>query len=375
MIVGIPAEIKDHEYRVAVTPDGVRELRRGGHRVIVERGAGLGAGFLDVDYKAVEAEVLPSAEEIWSEADLIVKVKEPVPAEYGHFRPGLMLFTFLHLAGDRPLTEALIQHQVTGIAYETVQDQHGRLPLLAPMSEIAGRMAPQVAAGYLERARGGCGVLIGGAVGVEPARVIVIGAGVAGTSAARVAVGMDADVVVIDTDTDKLRAVEQVLRGRLRTAASTRASVERHVTDAHVVIGAALNVGAKAPHVVTKSMVEQMRPGAVVVDISIDQGGAVETSRMTTHSHPTFVADDVIHYCVGNMPGAVPQTSTLALTNVTLPFITTLAAGGLDALRRSSGLARGLNTFEGVLTNASVGDAHGITTGSLVDVIGNELAR
>lgn len=359
MIIGVPAEVKDHEYRVAVTPDGADELTRRGHHVLVERGAGVGAGFDDDRYRAVGAEIRPSAERVWSETDLVVKVKEPVPSEYRHFRPGLMLFTFLHLAGDRRLTEELLNHKVTSIAYETVRDGHGRLPLLAPMSEIAGRMAAQAGAAYLEKARGGCGVLVGGAVGVDPARVIIIGAGVAGSSAARVAVGMDADVVIVDTDTDKLRQCQGSLRGRLRTAPSTAVSLERLVSGAHVVIGAALNAGARAPHLVTEEMVSEMQPGAVVVDISIDQGGCVETSRMTTHSDPTFTQHGVIHYCVGNMPGAVPQTSTMALTNATLPYVLRLSDRGLQgALADDPCLAAGLSTHEGQLTSAPVAEAH-----------------
>lgn len=360
MIVGVPAEVKGHEYRVAVTPDGADELKRRGHRLLVERGAGAGAGFADALYAAAGADLLPSAEDVWSNADLVVKVKEPVPAEYPYLHPGLLLFTFLHLAGDRRLTQELLDRKVTAIAYETVRDVRGRLPLLAPMSEIAGRMATQVGAAYLERERGGCGVLIGGAVGVDPASVVVVGAGVAGSSAARVAVGMDADVVIVDTDTDKLRKVQWNLGGRLRTASSTAAAIERLVTGAHVVIGAALKVGARAPHVVTEDMVSRMRPGAVVVDISIDQGGCVETSRMTTHSEPTFVRHGVTHYCVGNMPGAVPQTSTLALTNATLPYLLTFSDQGIErALSADPTLSGGLNCYAGHLTSGSVAEAHG----------------
>jgi alanine dehydrogenase len=368
--VGIPTEVKDHEYRVAVTPDGARELAARGHDVLVQRGAGEGAGFPDTDYEAAGCDLIDTADGLWAQAELVVKVKEPVPDEYRHLRADLALFTFLHLAGDRALTGELLQRKVTAVAYETVQDRHGRLPLLAPMSEIAGRMSAQVGASYLEKERGGCGVLIGGATGVDAARVVVIGAGMAGSSAARVAAGMGADVTVVDTDMDKLRAVEQTIMGSVATAISTSGVIARLVRDAHVVIGAALNVGARAPHLVTEEMVTTMQPGAVVVDISIDQGGCVETTRMTTHSQPTFVRHGVVHYCVGNMPGAVPRTSTLALTNVTLPYLLRLADLGIEgAARADAGLARGVNTYEGALTNEAVAEAHGREHRALANLV------
>lgn len=359
MIIGVPAEVKDHEYRVSVTPDGVAELAAHGHDVLVQSGAGAGAGFADDEYAAARAQVLANASQVWGRADLVVKVKEPVAQEYGYLRPGLTLFTYLHLGGNRELTLQLMDCNVTALAYETIEDNAGRLPLLAPMSEIAGRMAAQVGASYLERALGGCGVLIGGALGVDAARVVVIGAGVVGSSAARVAAGMDADVVIIDRDADRLRSAEAVIGTRVRTALSTSTTIANHVRDAHVVIGAALQPGARAPHLVTEGMVGTMRSGSVIVDVSIDQGGCVETSRMTTHSEPTFRHHDVIHYCVGNMPGAVPWTSTQALTNATLPYLLAVADMGVEeAVRTGKGIASGCNVWDGALTNEAVAEAH-----------------
>jgi alanine dehydrogenase len=361
VIVGIPTEVKDHEYRVAATPEGVRELTHGGHVVVVQAGAGEGSAIADEAYVAAGARIARDADAVFTEADMIVKVKEPQPEEYERFRPEQIVFTYLHLAADERLTRFLVDRKVASVAYETVQTDDGRLPLLAPMSEIAGRMAPHVAATWLERTHGGRGVLMGGASGVAPAKVVVLGAGMAGSNAAWIAAGMEAEVVVVDKNVDRLRFVDQIWRGRIQTIASSRLAVEQLVLEADVVVGAVLVPGAKAPHLVTEDHVRQMRSGAVLVDISIDQGGCFATSRMTTHSEPTYVVDGVVHYCVGNMPGAVPRTSTYALTNVTLPYVLKIADLGLDeAIRRDPALALGVNVLEGTVTNAGVADAHGL---------------
>jgi alanine dehydrogenase len=359
VIVGVPREVKDSEYRVAVTPAGVRELTGAGHEVVVEAGAGQGSAIPDEAFVKFGAQITGSAEEVWGGADLILKVKEPVAAEYDRMREGQVLFTYLHLAADRELTEALAARKVTGVAYETVELSDRRLPLLAPMSEVAGRMAPQVGAHFLEREHGGRGVLLGGVSGVHPARVVVLGAGMSGSNAAWIAAGMEAEVIIIDRDVDKLRGVDLIHKGRINTVTSNRLAIEHHVARADLVIGAVLVAGARAPVLVTEEMVAGMRPGTVVVDISIDQGGCIATSRMTTHSDPTYVVHDVVHYCVGNMPGAVPRTSTYALTNVTLPYAVAIADRGLeDAVRDDPVLARGVNTYGGAATNAPVAEAH-----------------
>ena len=371
MIVGIPKEVKDSEYRVAATPEGARELVHAGHRVVVESGAGLGSALPDGDFSAAGAEILPDADEVFAAADMILKVKEPQPGEFERFREGQVLFTYLHLAADEALTRFLGERKIAAVAYETVQSPDGRLPLLAPMSEIAGRMAPHCGASNLERPKGGRGVLMGGASGVAPAKVVVLGAGMAGTNAAWIAAGMEAEVAIADKNVDRLRFVDQIWRGRIQTVKSSRLAVERLVIDADLVIGAVLVPGAKAPHLVTEEMVASMRPGAVVVDISIDQGGCFETSHVTTHSNPTFVVHDVVHYCVGNMPGAVPRTSTYALTNVTIPYAVEIANAGLEgAVRADPSLGLGVNVYAGHVTNAGVAEAHGlpmVTLASLVD--------
>ena len=361
MIVGIPTEVKTHEYRVAATPEGVRELAHAGHDIVVQAGAGVGSAITDDDYVAAGAKILPDADAVFEAAQLIVKVKEPQPEEYERFRAEHVLFTYLHLAADATLTSFLVERGVRAIAYETVQTPDGRLPLLAPMSEIAGRMAPQEGAKYLERPSGGRGVLMGGASGVRPALVVVLGGGMAGWNAAEIAAGMQAEVVVVDKNGERLREIDRIWRGRIQTVMSSRLAVERLVLDADLVIGAVLVPGAKAPHLVTAEMVKEMRSGAVMVDISIDQGGCFETSHVTTHAEPTYVVDSVVHYAVGNMPGAVPRTSTYALTNVTLPYLLALATDGADAaIRDDPALALGVNTWDGKLTNRGVADATGV---------------
>jgi alanine dehydrogenase len=370
VIVGIPKEVKDNEFRVAATPEGVRELTRAGHEVVVEEGAGAGSALADDTFEAVGAKVLRDAEAVFEAADVILKVKEPQPEEYERFREGQILFTFLHLAADKGLTEFLMERKVAAVAYETVQLEDGRLPLLAPMSEIAGRMAPHVGANFLERPYGGRGVLMGGASGVTPAKVVVLGAGMAGLNAAWIAAGMEAEVVAVDKNVDRLRFVDQIQRGRVQTVTSSVLAIEQLVPEADLVIGAVLVPGARAPKLVTKEMVATMRPGAVIVDISIDQGGCVETAHMTTHSAPVYLVDDVVHYCVGNMPGAVPRTSTYALTNVTLPYATEIAAHGLEeAVRRDHAVALGVNVYAGQVTNAGVADAHGLPSVALSTLV------
>ncbi len=361
MIVGIPRELKDSEYRVAATPEGVRELTRAGHEVLLETGAGAGSALPDDQFATAGARILPTAEAVFEGADMILKVKEPQPEEFERFRRGHILFTFLHLAAARELTEFLMDRKVSAVAYETVQDAGGRLPLLAPMSEIAGRMAPQEGAACLERPKGGRGILMGGASGVAPAKVLVLGAGMAGTNAAWIAAGMEAQVAIVDRSVERLRFVDQLQRGRIMTVMSSDLAIGRLVPEADLVIGAVLVPGARAPKLVAEEMVAAMRPGSVIVDLSIDQGGCVATARMTTHSDPTYVAHDVVHYCVGNMPGAVPRTSTYALTNVTLPYALAIANRGLEnAVRGDPALAAGVNVHAGEVTNAGVAEAHGL---------------
>ncbi|MEW6059446.1 MAG: alanine dehydrogenase [Actinomycetota bacterium] len=370
MIVGVPKEIKDSEYRIAATPEGVRELTSTGHEVVLESGAGVGSALSDDEFGSAGARVLPDADAVFEAADLVLKVKEPQPEEYERLREGQVLFTFLHLAADRKLTEFLMERKVAAVGYETVQQEDGRLTLLAPMSEIAGRMAPQEGAKYLERPLGGRGILMGGASGVAPARVVVIGAGTAGQNATWIAAGMEADVVVLDKDVDRLRLVDQIQRGRVQTITSSSLAIEQLVGEADLVIGAVLIPGARAPRLVTRDMVASMRPGSVIVDISIDQGGCVETAHVTTHSSPTYVEHDILHYCVGNMPGAVPRTSTYALTNVTLPYALAIASSGLeDAVRRDRALALGVNVYAGRVTNKGVAEAHGLAFSPLPDLV------
>jgi alanine dehydrogenase len=360
MKIGVPAEVKNHEYRVAATPAGVHELVRHGHEVSVQRGAGLGSHFPDEDYLAAGAKISDSADAVWEEADLVLKVKEPIAEEYPRMRPGQVLFTYLHLAAGRACADALLERRVTGIAYETVQ-AGSALPLLAPMSEVAGRLAPQVGAYHLMRSNGGRGLLPGGVPGVAPAKVVVIGAGVSGLNAAQIAVGMGADVTVLDLNVDRLRFIDAVYQGRMKTLVSTSYAIEQEVLEADLVIGAVLIPGAKAPTLVSNDLVSRMKPGSVLVDIAIDQGGCFEDSRPTTHAEPTYRVHDSIFYCVANMPGSVANTSTRALTNATLPYAVRLAGlGWREALRQDATLAPGLNTHAGLLTNEPVAAALGL---------------
>jgi alanine dehydrogenase len=368
--VGIPRELKTHEYRVAITPSGVHELVRHGHQVYLEQEAGTGSSIHDDDYAAAGATILPGADDVWASGDLILKVKEPVAEEYPRMRAGQTLFTYLHLAADRPLTEELVNRKITAVAYETVELANRSLPLLAPMSEVAGRLAPQVGAYTMMRAEGGRGILMGGVSGVYAAKVVVIGAGVAGMNAAAIALGMQAEVLLLDRNVERLREMDRIYQGHVQTVASNSYEVDRAIADADLVIGAVLVPGAKAPRLVTNEQVGRMKPGSVLVDISIDQGGCFEDSRPTTHADPTYPVHRSVFYCVANMPGAVPHTSTYALTNVTLPYALELADKGWQrALRDDPALAKGLNTHEGEVTNAPVAHAHGMADRPLAEVL------
>ncbi|GAA1468496.1 alanine dehydrogenase [Microbacterium thalassium] len=361
MRIGVPTEVKNNEYRVALTPAGVHDLVTSGHEVLVQRGAGDGSSMPDAEYVAAGATLCEDAETVWSGAELLLKVKEPVASEYGHFREDLVLFTYLHLAADLPLTERLVASRTTAIAYETVQLPTGGLPLLAPMSEVAGRLAPQVGAATLMRSAGGLGLLMSGVPGTRPARVTVIGGGVAGANAAVIAAGLGADVTVFDTNVQRLRYLDDHFQGRVKTAASNPLDLDRAVVDSDLVIGSVLIPGAKAPKLVTNEMVSRMRPGSVLVDIAVDQGGCFEDTRPTTHADPTFPVHQSVFYCVANMPGAVPNTSTSALTNATLPYIRRIArVGWQEALRSDPALAAGLNTVAGTVVSAGVAAAHGM---------------
>jgi alanine dehydrogenase len=358
--VGVVTEIMADEYRVALTPAGARELLERGHEVLVETGAGEGSAFPDTAYAAVGARIA-SPDEVWSEAELVLKVKEPLAEEYGRLREGLCLFTYLHLAADEQLTDALLESGATCIAYETVQSEDGKLPLLAPMSEVAGRLATQMGAWALEKSQGGRGILLGGVPGVPPARVIVLGGGIVGCNAALIAVGMQADVWVLDKSVERMRELEMMLDGRTTLAMSSRLQIEELLPEADLVVGAVLIPGARAPKLVTRGMLALLKPGAVLVDVSIDQGGCFETSRPTTHSDPVYEVDGIVHYCVANMPGAVPITSTKSLTNVTLPYAEAIADLGVhEAVSRSTALARGVNVAAGKVTYQAVAEAHGL---------------
>ena len=362
MRIGVPREIKVHEYRVGLVPAGVRELVSAGHEVLVETAAGNGIGVDDAQFRAAGAAIAPNAADVFARADMVVKVKEPQPAECAMLRKEQLLFTYLHLAADLEQARGLMKSGATAIAYETVTAPNGSLPLLTPMSEVAGRMSIQVGAASLQKANGGFGVLLGGVPGVAPAKVVILGGGVSGTHAAEMAVGLRADVTVVDRSVNRLRELSSIFGSSVRTIYSTTAEIERLIRDADLVVGAVLVAGAAAPKLITRAMVKTMKPGAVLVDISIDQGGCFETSHPTTHAEPTFVVDGVIHYCVANMPGAVPRTSTFALTNATLPYVRALAdLGWQAALRRDPGLAAGLNVHAGEITLEVVAKALGLT--------------
>ena len=360
MLIGVPKEVKDHESRVGIVPAGVKALVDAGHKVIVETNAGAGSSMPDDDYKRAGAEIAASAREVWSRAEMVVKVKEPIAQEIPFFRDGLVLFTYLHLAPIPDLTEELLKKNVTGIAYETVKDSHGALPLLTPMSEVAGRMSVQVGASYLEKEKGGRGVLLGGVPGVHPAKVVIIGGGIVGTNAAKMALGMGAEVVTIDLNLNRLRELDDIFGMRVHTLASNSYAISHSTSEADLVIGGVLIPGASAPKLVTREMVSRMKKGAVIVDVAIDQGGCIETARPTTHSDPAYVVDGVVHYCVTNMPGAVPHTSTLALTNATFPYVLKLAQKGAEAAIKSDAAIRdGVNTYKGHVTYRAVADSQG----------------
>jgi alanine dehydrogenase len=370
MRIGVPSEIKDNENRVALTPAGVAELFHHGHYLLVERGAGLGSGFADAEYQAAGAELVETHEEVFARAELIVKVKEPIAPEYPLLREGQLLFTYLHLAAEEALTRALMEQGVTAIAYETVQLPDRSLPLLTPMSEVAGRMAIQVGAHYLEKTHGGRGQLLGGVPGVRPSNVAIIGGGVVGTNAAQMALGAGAAVTILEKSAERMRYLDEVLHGNLVTLMSNRQTVAEAVAEADLVIGGVLIPGAKAPKLVSADMVRAMRPGAVVVDVAIDQGGCIETARPTSHSDPTYEVNGVTHYCVTNMPGAVPRTSTFALSNVTLPYAVALADRGFaGAIERDPALAKGVNVHAGRITYAAVAEAFGLAHTPLEDLL------
>jgi alanine dehydrogenase len=368
--VGIPREVKNHEYRVAITPAGVHELVANGHEVFIEKEAGIGSSITDEEFIAAGASILGTADDVWATGDLILKVKEPIASEYHRMRADQVLFTYLHLAASRECTDALLASGTTGVAYETVQLADKSLPLLAPMSEVAGRMAPQVGAHCLERAAGGRGVLMGGVSGVYAAKVVVIGAGVSGMNAAAIALGMQAEVLLLDRNVARLREVDRIYQGHMQTVCSNTYEIERACLDADLVIGAVLVPGAKAPVLVTDELVGRMKPGSVLVDISVDQGGCFESTRPTTHADPTYEVNGSLFYCVANMPGAVPNTSTYALTNVTLPYAVEIANRGIaGAVAADASLALGVNTVGGQITYAPVAEAHGLTSVPLSSVL------
>ena len=379
MIVGLPKEIKDNEYRVGLTPAGVRAFTDTAHSVIVEQGAGEGSGFEDALYQKAGAQIIASADDVWGQADMIVKVKEPIEPEYKRMREGQLLFTYLHLAPDTKLTSQLIERKVTGIAYETITDRRGSLPLLTPMSEVAGRMAIQVGAHYLEKMSGGAGILLGGVPGVPAARVVIIGGGVVGTNAAKIAVGMGAHVTIIDNNLDRLRELDDIFLSKISTLASSAYMIHDAISQADLIVGAVLVPGAAAPRLVTRNMLKDVPNGAVIVDVAVDQGGCIETTHPTTHSDPTYYVEGVLHYCVANMPGAVPRTSTFALTNATLPYALKLAnLGFLDAINSDPGLKEGVNTYAGHCTYEAVAAAQGLSYTSidaLVEVTSASSAR
>jgi alanine dehydrogenase len=367
--IGVAKEIKPHEYRVALTPAGARELVQAGHEVVVEAGAGLGSAFPDDAYERSGARIA-SVDEVWENAELLLKVKEPIEPEYGRLREGLTLFTYLHIAADEPLTRALVNSGIAAVAYETVETDRGALPLLAPMSEVAGRLAAQAGAHYLEKPKGGRGLLLSGVAGVAPGRVVVLGGGIVGYNAAVIALGLGAQVTILERSVDRMRHLEEILYGRVSLLMSSTLQIEESIRGADVVIGAVLIPGALAPKLVTREMIREMKAGAVLCDVAIDQGGCAETSRPTTHDDPVYVVDGVTHYCVANMPGAVPITSTKALTNVTLPYVEAIAEFGLvGAVARDRTLARGVNVLGGKVTYEAVAEAHGLDFVPLEDVM------
>ncbi len=376
MTVGVPRELKTDEHRVAITPDGVLEMSHRGVRVLIEAGAGQDSSITDADYRGAGAEIVPTADDVWGGADVVLKVKEPQPSELGSLRPGLVLFTYLHLAAYPDVARALLDSKTIGIGYETVQLGNGQLPLLAPMSEVAGRMAPQIGAHFLERRQGGRGVLLGGAPGVRPARVVVLGAGNVGWNAAWIAQGMEAEVLLLDKNIDRLRWVDQIHRGRIVTLASNRGAITRAVADADLVIGAVLVPGGRAPVLVTDAMIRTMKPGALIVDCAIDQGGCIEGIHETTHTDPVYERHGVLHYAVGNVPGAVPNTSTYALTNATLPYALELVTRGVqEAAAADPALAAGINTVDGCIPNPAVAQALGIGATPLDEVLARSAPR
>lgn len=361
MKIGLPKEIKDNEYRVGLTPAGVNALVHAGHTVFVQKSAGEGSGFADDQYVKVGAKILESADDVWAEGDMIVKVKEPIAPEYPRMRENQLLFTYLHLAPELELTKQMMDRKVTGVAYETITDKHGRLPLLTPMSEVAGRMSVQVGATYLEKMNGGRGILLGGVPGVPSANVVIIGGGIVGTEAAKMAVGLGAKVTIIDRNLDRLRQLDDIFLSKVQTLASSHYSISEAISHADLVIGAVLVVGAAAPKLVTRDMLKLIPHGAVLVDVAVDQGGCFETTHATTHSNPTYYEEGVLHYCVANMPGAVPRTSTFALTNATLPYALELANKGFEqAIKEDAGLQEGVNTFAGKCTYEAVATSQNI---------------
>jgi len=375
VIIGLPKEIKDNEYRVGLTPAGVRALSDAGHRVIVERNAGEGSGFENQLYERAGGTIIESADDVWADGEMIVKVKEPIEPEYARMRDGQVLFTYLHLAPDHRLTEELLNRKVTGVAYETITDRRGGLPLLTPMSEVAGRMAIQVGAHYLEKMSGGRGILLGGVPGVPAARVVIIGGGVVGTNAAKIAVGMGAHVTIIDNNLDRLRELDDIFLSKISTLASSAYMIHDAITQADLIVGAVLVPGAAAPRLVTRTMLKDVPNGAVIVDVAVDQGGCIETTHPTTHSNPTYYVEGVLHYCVANMPGAVPRTSTFALTNATLPYALKLANLGFPAaIANDPQLKAGVNTYAGKLTYEAVAQDQGREYTSLDSLIGSSRA-
>lgn len=370
MIVGLPKEIKDNEYRVGLTPAGVRALTDANHKVVVEKSAGEGSGFEDSLYQKAGAQIINYADDVWARGEMIVKVKEPIEPEYPRMREGQLLFTYLHLAPDKKLTDQLLKRKVTGIAYETITDRRGGLPLLTPMSEVAGRMAIQVGAHYLEKMAGGRGILLGGVPGVPAARVVILGGGVVGTNAAKIAVGMGAHVTIIDNNLDRLRELDDIFLSKISTLASSAYMIHDAICEADLIVGAVLVPGASAPRLVTRNMLKDVPNGAVIVDVAVDQGGCIETTHPTTHSNPTYYVEGVLHYCVANMPGAVPRTSTFALTNATLPYTLKLANKGFyEAIRSDAGLKAGVNTYAGHCTYEGVADSQNLQYTSIDELI------